>query len=302
MTKSGKAAGALHLLVLEGDGIGPEITAATLAVLRAADAKFALGLQFDRAAIGWVAHNAEGTTFPQAAFDAAKAADGVAARPGVAQRVSADCRRRPQSLPANCASGLDLYANIRPARSRSGFPPRCGKAVDLVIVRENTEGFYADRSMFVGPGEFMPTPDLALAVRKVTRAGSTPLPGGERLQAGAAAAQESDRRAQGQCAAGVGRIVPRMRACGGGKIPPSAIRGAIDRFDGGAADPRRQSIRRGTLTNDRYGDILPTKAARSPAALDWRPRSTPAPRMRWRRPRTAPRQTSPAVISPTRPR
>jgi 3-isopropylmalate dehydrogenase len=45
--------------------------------------------------------------------------------------------------------------------------------VDLVIVRENTEGFYADRSMFVGPGEFMPTPDLALAVRKITRAGST---------------------------------------------------------------------------------------------------------------------------------
>ena len=68
---------------------------------------------------------------------------------------------------------LDLYANIRPARSRAGFPPRCGSTVDLVIVRENTEGFYADRSMFVGPGEFMPTPDLALAVRKITREGST---------------------------------------------------------------------------------------------------------------------------------
>jgi 3-isopropylmalate dehydrogenase len=39
-------------------------------------------------------------------------------------------------------------------------------------VRENTEGFYADRSMFFGSGEFMPTPDLALAVRKITRAGS----------------------------------------------------------------------------------------------------------------------------------
>jgi len=42
-----------------------------------------------------------------------------------------------------------------------------------VIVRENTEGFYADRSMHVGPGEFMPTPDLALAIRKVSREGST---------------------------------------------------------------------------------------------------------------------------------
>jgi 3-isopropylmalate dehydrogenase len=68
---------------------------------------------------------------------------------------------------------LDLFANIRPARSRDGFPPRCGKAVDLVIVRENTEGFYADRSMFFGLGEIMPTPDLALSLRKITRAGST---------------------------------------------------------------------------------------------------------------------------------
>ena len=68
---------------------------------------------------------------------------------------------------------LDLYANIRPARSREGFPPRCGSGVDLVIVRENTEGFYADRNMFQGSGEFMPTPDLAIAMRKITRAGST---------------------------------------------------------------------------------------------------------------------------------
>ena len=40
----------LRLLVLEGDGIGPEITAATLGVLRAADAKFALALSFETAA------------------------------------------------------------------------------------------------------------------------------------------------------------------------------------------------------------------------------------------------------------
>ena len=68
---------------------------------------------------------------------------------------------------------LALYANIRPARSREGFPPRCGSAIDLVIVRENTEGFYGDRNMFQGSGEFMPTPDLAIAMRKITREGST---------------------------------------------------------------------------------------------------------------------------------
>ena len=41
-------------------------------------------------------------------------------------------------------------------------------------MRENTEGFYADRKMFAGRGEFMPTPDLALSVRKITRAGLGP--------------------------------------------------------------------------------------------------------------------------------
>jgi 3-isopropylmalate dehydrogenase len=47
--------------------------------------------------------------------------------------------------------------------------PHYGRTpMDLVIVRENTEGFYADRNMHVGIGEFMPTPDIALAVRKVT--------------------------------------------------------------------------------------------------------------------------------------
>ena len=43
--------------------------------------------------------------------------------------------------------------------------------MDLIIVRENTEGFYADRNMVVGTGEFMPTPDLALAVGKATTEG-----------------------------------------------------------------------------------------------------------------------------------
>ena len=42
--------------------------------------------------------------------------------------------------------------------------------MDLVIVRENTEGLYADRNMAVGSGEFMPTPDIALAVGVFTRA------------------------------------------------------------------------------------------------------------------------------------
>jgi 3-isopropylmalate dehydrogenase len=157
---------------MPGDGIGPEITAATLAVFGEADRAFGLKLAFEEVPVGFAALRAHGTTLPDASFEKAKAADGVILGPvshneypPVAQgglNPSGEMRRR-----------LDLYANIRPARSRPGFPPRCGHTVDLVIMRENTEGFYADRSMFLGSGEFMPTPDLALSIRKITREGST---------------------------------------------------------------------------------------------------------------------------------
>jgi len=162
---------ALRILVLEGDGIGPEITAATLEVLRAADAKFGLGFEFTNADVGWAAHKATGNTFPDAVEHAAKAADGVLLGP-VSHNDYPPRAQGGLNPSGELRKRLDLYANIRPARSRAGFPPRCGKSVDLVVVRENTEGFYADRNMFQGSGEFMPTPDLALAVRKITRQGS----------------------------------------------------------------------------------------------------------------------------------
>ena len=163
---------AIRILVLEGDGIGPEITAATLSVLRAADAKFGLGLAFENATIGWAAHKAVGTTFPDTVEQQAKAADGALLGP-VSHNDYPPREQGGLNPSGELRKRLDLFANIRPARSRAGFPPRCGSSVDLVIVRENTEGFYADRSMHLGPGELMPTPDLALAIRKITRQGST---------------------------------------------------------------------------------------------------------------------------------
>jgi 3-isopropylmalate dehydrogenase len=161
-----------HLLVMEGDGIGPEISAATLAVLRAADRLFGLQLSFTTTAVGFPALRECGTTFPQAAYEAARDADGVILGP-VSHNDYPPVAEGGLNPSGELRKRLDLFANIRPARTRGGFPPRCGVPLDLVIVRENTEGFYADRSMFLGPGEFMPTPDMALAIRKITRAGST---------------------------------------------------------------------------------------------------------------------------------
>jgi isocitrate dehydrogenase (NAD+) len=161
-----------RLLVIEGDGIGPEICAATVGVLQAADKRFRLGLSFGSAAVGLAALAAHGTTFPPATLAAAKAADGVVLGP-VSHNDYPPADKGGLNPSGELRKRLDLYANIRPARTPDGFAPRCGARADLVIVRENTEGFYADRNMSVGSGEFMPTPDIALAVRKITREGST---------------------------------------------------------------------------------------------------------------------------------
>jgi isocitrate/isopropylmalate dehydrogenase len=64
---------------------------------------------------------------------------------------------------------FQLYANVRPCRSRPELTV-LRRPMDLVLVRENTEGFYADRSMHAGPGEFMPDPDSAFSLRKITAA------------------------------------------------------------------------------------------------------------------------------------
>jgi 3-isopropylmalate dehydrogenase len=75
------------------------------------------------------------------------------------------------NVPGTIRKRLELYANLRPARSRPGIP-LARQGLDVLIVRENTEGFYADRNMFQGIAEFMPTEDVALSVRKITRQGS----------------------------------------------------------------------------------------------------------------------------------
>lgn len=161
-----------HLVVMQGDGIGPEITAATVQVLQEIDRRFDLGLTFADAIIGEAALKAHGTTMPEPSFAAAKEADGVILGP-VSHNTYPPVAEGGLNPSGELRKRLDLFANIRPARTRPGLPPRCGKPVDLVVVRENTEGFYADRTMFMGTGEFMPTPDLALALRKITREGST---------------------------------------------------------------------------------------------------------------------------------
>jgi 3-isopropylmalate dehydrogenase len=160
----------MRILVMAGDGIGEEITAATLEVLRAADARFGLGLDFEHAEIGLKALAKHGTTLPEGVLERARSSDGILLGP-----ISHLDYPPPEQGGVNISGvvrvQLDLYANVRPARTRPGLPAK-GGTFDLVIMREATEGFYPDRNMFAGRAEFMTDPDTALSIRKITRKAS----------------------------------------------------------------------------------------------------------------------------------
>jgi isocitrate/isopropylmalate dehydrogenase len=161
----------LRLLALPGDGIGPEITAATLKVLEAACAVSGMAVQVSTADMGFAALKAHGTTIPDAVIEQARAADGVIIGPVShnAYPSVADGGLNPSGV---LRKQLQLFANIRPARSHVAVPTPTGHAVDMVVVRENLEGFYADRNMESGPAEFMPVPGVALSMRRITTANS----------------------------------------------------------------------------------------------------------------------------------
>ena len=156
----------MRIAVLPGDDIGPEIVDATLRLLRAADEAFGLNLQFDVQEVGMAAHRKVGTTLPGPVIDAVMAADGVLLGPG-GMTAYPPLKDGGVNIPGAIRKRLDLYANIRPARSRSGVP-KAHPNLDCVMVRENTEGFYADRNLHQGYGEFMPTPDVAMSLRLIT--------------------------------------------------------------------------------------------------------------------------------------
>jgi isocitrate/isopropylmalate dehydrogenase len=160
----------MKILVLPGDGIGPEITRATLNVLEAADAAFNIGLVLEAHDIGLATLKSQGTTLPPEVLERIPKVDGVILGP--VSHYEYPSRQDGGINPsAELRVVFQLYANVRPCRSRPDLTI-LRRPMDLVIVRENTEGFYSDRNMFAGSGEFMPDPDMALSIRKITAKGS----------------------------------------------------------------------------------------------------------------------------------
>jgi 3-isopropylmalate dehydrogenase len=132
--------------------------------------RHALGLALDHDEVGFASLEKYGTTLRDEVLERAKSYDGIILGP----QSHMDYPPPAQggiNISASFRVKLDLYANIRPAYTRS-FLGRGAPGMDLVIVRELTEGFYADRNMYKGWAELMPTEDMAISIRKITKQAS----------------------------------------------------------------------------------------------------------------------------------
>lgn len=159
----------LRIGILEGDDIGHEIVPASVRIARAAAAAEGLAIDWVEVPIGRRALDTHGHTMPEGTLDTLRGLDGWIlgpighqAYPKVPEAINPHPILRKQ---------FDLFANVRPTRSFPGIGAIYDD-IDLVIVRENNEGFQPDRNVVAGSGEFRPTEDVSMSVRVITRAGS----------------------------------------------------------------------------------------------------------------------------------
>ncbi|MGQ4487863.1 isocitrate/isopropylmalate dehydrogenase family protein [Streptomyces sp. SAS_281] len=156
-----------RLGVLEGDGIGPEIVPSSVEIATAAAQAAGVSVDWVTLPLGATAIESHATPVPEETKDALAGLDGWYLGPH--DSVSYPEPHKSALNPSGTLrKHFQLFANIRPAKSFPGAKAICDNA-DLVIVRENTEGFYADRNTFAGTGEFMPTPDTAIMLGIITR-------------------------------------------------------------------------------------------------------------------------------------
>ncbi len=143
--------------LIRGDGIGPEISQATLQILKAAGAQ----LEFDEQLAGLGALVDDKDPLPQRTIDSIEK-NRIALKGPLATPKGQGYR----SVNVALRQHFDLYANVRPAKSIAGVPSRY-ENVDLIVVRENTEDIYAGIEHYVGPGR-----TAAESIAVITRHGS----------------------------------------------------------------------------------------------------------------------------------
>jgi isocitrate/isopropylmalate dehydrogenase len=249
--------------MLPGDGIGPEIGAATVRLLRELDQQLGLDLRIEEQEIGLASLAARGTTISDAVLQRVATADGTILGP--VSHYEYPARSEGGINPsAEIRTRFALHANIRPSRSRAGLGI-LRTAMDLVIVRENTEGFYADRSMFAGAGEFMPDADSAFSIRKITRHACT-----QAAEAAFALARRRRRRVTAIHKANVLKLTDGLFLDAVGKVAAANPDIAYDTLivDAAAAALIRAPDRFDVIvTTNMFGDILSDEASELAGSL-----------------------------------
>ena len=140
------------MTLIPGDGIGPELAEAAREVMEATG----LGFEWDVQQAGEASIAPEGTPLPDRVIESIRT-NGIALKGPITTPVGSGFR----SVNVGLRQALELYANVRPARTMKGVQSRFD-AVDLVIVRENTEDLYAGIEHMVGP-------DAAESIKIITR-------------------------------------------------------------------------------------------------------------------------------------
>jgi 3-isopropylmalate dehydrogenase len=149
----------------DGEGIGPEITPPTRTAVDQVLAAEHVGVTWVPLDLGIAAFRATGQVVPDATLEQFRGLDGWVLGPH--DNVSYPPAARAQLNPsAALRQSADLWANIRPVVAVPGAP---APDLDVTVVRENTEGMYADRNMAAGSGDLRVTTDVSLAVGVFTR-------------------------------------------------------------------------------------------------------------------------------------
>ncbi|MBF0256810.1 MAG: 3-isopropylmalate dehydrogenase, partial [Gammaproteobacteria bacterium] len=137
------------ILVLPGDGIGPEIVAEAVKVLEALRQRHGLDVELEHGLVGGAAIDATGGPLPAETLERAKAADAVLlGAVGGPKWESLDISIRPEKGLLGLRAGLDLFANLRPAilypqlAGASSLKAEIVAGLDIMIVRELTAGVY----------------------------------------------------------------------------------------------------------------------------------------------------------------
>ncbi|WNS79214.1 isocitrate/isopropylmalate dehydrogenase family protein [Domibacillus sp. DTU_2020_1001157_1_SI_ALB_TIR_016] len=153
--------------VLNGDGIGPEIVSATVEVFKTAAHKMGVDIDWVDLPMGWEGIKHHNDPLPEITTETLKNTHGWILGPHDSAAYPPEHKIKLNPSGA-LRHSLDLYANIRPAKTMPGIKSVVGEA-DLVIYRENTEGFYADRNMYSGHGEWQITEDVVVTSGVFTR-------------------------------------------------------------------------------------------------------------------------------------